>query len=68
MAVMMISLQKRIENHTDSNRELQFFSHSLHYLSTVSGSQVHLEEWMITSYDVEFGQEIGAGGLWALFF
>lgn len=60
---MMVSLQKRLQNGSDSDRERQFFSQSLHCLSTASGCQVQLEDWMITSFEVDFGKEIGAGGL-----
>ncbi|KAJ7640511.1 hypothetical protein B0H17DRAFT_1216605 [Mycena rosella] len=28
----------------------------------MSGRQVQLEDWMIASFDVEYGPEIGAGG------
>ncbi|KAF7982535.1 hypothetical protein HWV62_28162 [Athelia sp. TMB] len=59
---IMVSLQRRLSDRTSSRRELQFFKHSLHYLFTISGSQVTLEDWMITSYEVEFGPEIGVGG------
>jgi hypothetical protein len=31
----------------------------------MSGRQVQLEDWMIVSFDVEYGPEVGAGGLWA---
>ncbi|KZP05090.1 hypothetical protein FIBSPDRAFT_365385 [Athelia psychrophila] len=60
---MMASLQKRLANRSGSDRDRQFFSHCLHYLSMSSGAQVPLEDWMITSYEVDFGREIGAGGL-----
>lgn len=60
---MMVSLQRRLDVRLDSDRELRFYSHSLHHLSTSSGRQIQPEEWMITSYEVEFGQEIGSGGL-----
>ncbi|KAF7982497.1 hypothetical protein HWV62_28086 [Athelia sp. TMB] len=63
MMAMMVSLQKRLDNRSDSERELQFYSHSLHYLSIASGCHVQLEDWMVTSYDVDFGPEIGSGGL-----
>ncbi|KAF7982500.1 hypothetical protein HWV62_28092 [Athelia sp. TMB] len=32
-----------------------------------SGRQIQPEEWMITSYEVEFGQEIGSGGFGRVF-
>ena len=63
MMAMMVSLQKRLDNRSDSARELQFYSHSLHYLTTSSGCHVQLEDWMVTSYEVDFGHEIGSGGL-----
>ena len=60
---MMVSLQRRLQTGADEDRERQFFTHTLQYLTTSSGRQVELDDWTITSYEVEFGQEIGSGGL-----
>jgi hypothetical protein len=64
---MMVSLQRRLDNLSDGERERQFFSHALRYLITASGRQVEMENWMITSYEVELGRRIGSGGLYAIF-
>lgn len=61
---MMVSLQRRLDNQSASDRERRFFSHSLQHLSTSSGRQLEIENWMITAYEVEFGNEIGSGGLY----
>jgi hypothetical protein len=58
----MISLQKILEGRSGGDRELKFFSRSVRYLSAVSEHQTRLESWMITSFDVEYGREIGSGG------
>ena len=63
---MMVSLERRLQTGSDENRERQFFTHTLQYLTTSSGRQVEMEEWIITSYEVEFGHEIGSGGLYVL--
>lgn len=60
---MMVSLQKRLQTGSDEDRERQFFTHTLRCLTTCSGRQVELEDWSVTSYEVEFGHEIGSGGL-----
>ena len=60
---MIVSLQRRLEGRSDGDRERQFFSHVMRYLTTSSGIRVELQSWMITYYDVEFGQKIGSGGL-----
>jgi hypothetical protein len=60
---MMVSLQRRLDHHSDADGERQFFSHALRYLTTSSGRQVEIENWMITCYEVEFGPKIGSGGL-----
>jgi hypothetical protein len=60
---MMLSLRRKLEQQSLGTRERQFFSHSIRYLSTMSGRQVRAENWMITSFEVEFGPEIGSGGL-----
>src|ERR1700683_2833059 len=64
MMAMMVSLQRRLQTGSDGNREQQFFTPTLQYLTTSSGCQVEMEEWMITSYEVEFGKQIGSGGLY----
>ncbi|KAJ7142923.1 hypothetical protein C8R44DRAFT_866193 [Mycena epipterygia] len=64
MIAMMVSLQRRLDSlpySTDPER--QFYSHTLQYLTSVSGKQVELESWMIPSFEVDYGPEIGAGGL-----
>lgn len=63
IAAMIVSLQRHIEQRMGGAREQQFFSHSLEYLTTSSGRQIQMESWMVTTYDVEFGHEIGSGGL-----
>ena len=61
--VMMVSLQRRLDHLSDGDQEREFFSHALEYLSTTSGHEVQMENWMITPYEVEFGPQIGSGGL-----
>jgi hypothetical protein len=63
---MIVSLQRSLHNRSGSDQEQQFFSHTLQYLTTISGHGVKLENWMITSYEVELGPQIGSGGLWVL--
>jgi hypothetical protein len=59
----MATLQKLITKRLLSDREHNFCSNTLDYLSTKSGKHIDLEGWMITSFEVEFGPEIGSGGL-----
>ena len=63
----MVSLQCCLDHGADGDREWQFFSHTLKYLTTVSGRQVEMQNWMITSYEVEFRPQIGSGGLYVLY-
>jgi hypothetical protein len=65
---MMASLQRRLKAGTDAEQERRFFAHTLLYLTTSSGQQVELEDWTITSYDVEFGPQVGSGGLYVFRF
>jgi hypothetical protein len=60
---MIVSLQRRLDGRLDGDRERRFFLHVLRYLMTTSGLRVELQNWMVTSYEVEFGQKIGSGGL-----
>jgi hypothetical protein len=63
----MVLLQRRLAHSSDDDREREFFSHTLQSLTTISGRQVEIEDWMITSYEVEFGPQIGSGGLYVLY-
>jgi hypothetical protein len=58
-----VSLQKLLNKTTSGDRESKFFSRSIQFLATSSGHRVKLQSWMITSLEVEFGREIGRGGL-----
>jgi hypothetical protein len=64
---MMVSLEKRLKAGSDGTHERQFFAHALRYLTTYSGRQVEIEDWTITSYEVEFGHEISSGGLYVFY-
>ena len=63
---MIVSLRRSLDNHSGGDHERQFFHHTLQYLTTISGHGAKLENWMITSYEVEFGPQISSGGLWVL--
>jgi hypothetical protein len=63
MLAMMASLHRRLNVALVNDQEQNFYSHTLQYLTSMSGRQVRLEDWMVASYDVEYGQEIGVGGL-----
>ncbi|TFK68136.1 kinase-like protein [Pluteus cervinus] len=67
MMAMMVSLQKSINKSDSSDRQKQFYSHSLKYLSSASGEHVQLAVWMITSFEIEFGEKIGSGGFGQVF-
>ncbi|KAJ6480736.1 kinase-like domain-containing protein [Mycena vitilis] len=59
---MMVSLQKQL-NHQNGNRvEQTFYTHTLEYLTSRSGRHVKVEDWMISSFEVDFELEIGKGG------
>ena len=60
MATLQILLTKRLLG----ERERHFCSHTLNYLSTKSGKHPELESWMVAPLEVEFGREIGSGGLY----
>jgi hypothetical protein len=64
MVAMMISLQKIVTKRLCGDRERLFFLFTLSYLQGVTGKRsVGIENWMVTTFDVEFGPEIGSGGL-----
>jgi len=62
LTAMLISLQRILDQLPREDRERRFISHSVRYLSTISGRLMPVERWTITSFDVEFGREIGSGG------
>jgi hypothetical protein len=64
----MVTLQRRLDHGSDGDRERQFFSRTLEYLTTISGNQVDIKDWTVTSYEVDFGPQIGSGGLCVLRF
>ncbi|KAJ6524675.1 kinase-like domain-containing protein [Mycena vulgaris] len=62
MMAMMVCIQRRLHRGHIDHAEERFYSHTLQYLTSSSGQQVKLEDWMISSFDVDFGPEIGVGG------
>jgi len=63
---MMVSLQRKLDQQSTAGQERLFFSHGLTYLSTCSGRQIKVEDWMITTFEVDFMEEIGSGGLYVV--
>ena len=62
-AAILVSLHRQLEKVLDS-RERQFLAHSFQTVSTLSAQHVSMEDWMVTSYEVDFGPSIGSGGLY----
>jgi hypothetical protein len=61
---MMTSLQRCVVKQLCGEREGRFFSCVLNHLTEISGEfTTDLESWMVTSFAVEFGVEIGSIGL-----
>lgn len=61
----MVFLQRQNEERSDKNDlEQEFFLHTLECLAAFNGCDVIAGNWMITPYEVEFGQRIGVGGLY----
>jgi hypothetical protein len=63
MMGMMVCIQRRLHTGHIDQAEEKFYSHTLQYLTSMSGQQVELADWMISSFEVDFGPEIGVGGL-----
>lgn len=61
----MVSLQRRLDTQQTiaAEPEQQFYAHALDYLSSMSGRRVDSEDWMIPAFEVDYGAEIGSGGL-----
>ena len=59
----MVSIQKQLNNQNVDRVEQRFYTHTLEYLTSRSGKNVTVEDWMISSFEVDYGSEIGSGGL-----
>ncbi|KAJ7912675.1 kinase-like domain-containing protein [Mycena leptocephala] len=59
---MMVSIQKQLNNQNVDREEQKFYTHTLEYLTSRSGKNVKVEEWMISAFEVDYGPEIGTGG------
>ncbi|KAJ7903252.1 kinase-like domain-containing protein [Mycena leptocephala] len=67
MVAMMVSIERRMEEEgrKGNDAEQRFYLHTLQYLTSTSGQEIKVEDWMISSFEVDYGAEIGAGGLQA---
>jgi hypothetical protein len=63
MLAMIVSIHRYLERQSGDDQETRFLSHSLKRMTTLSGRQMEVKNWMITSFDVEFEEKIGCGGL-----
>lgn len=59
----MVSIQKQLNSRSVNRAEQDFYTHTLQYLTLRSGQNVKIEEWMISPFEIEYGSEIGTGGL-----
>jgi hypothetical protein len=59
----MVSLMRRVDGNKQDSPERRFYSRSLLHLSAASGRQIELQDWMVTTYDVDVGLKIGSGSL-----
>jgi hypothetical protein len=59
----MVSLQRRIDGNLGEEQERKFYSITLQNIKMHSTSNIEYKSWMITSFDVELGLQIGVGGL-----
>ncbi|KAJ7259138.1 kinase-like domain-containing protein [Mycena haematopus] len=64
---MMVSIQKQLNNQNVDRVEKRFYTHTLEYLTSRSGRNVTVEDWMISFFEVDFGLEIGSGGFGAVY-
>ncbi|TFK66838.1 kinase-like protein [Pluteus cervinus] len=66
---LMVSIQKFLlkEASEVNARQKHFFLHTLKYLSTKIGEPVQLRDWMVSSFEIEFGEKIGSGGFGQVF-
>ncbi|KZP08700.1 kinase-like protein [Athelia psychrophila] len=59
---VMVAFQARLEHQLCGDRERQFFTTSVTYLQTASGRSVKMQDWMVSSLDVQFRRTIVSGG------
>ncbi|KAK6988023.1 kinase-like protein [Favolaschia claudopus] len=53
---------KQLNRQNIDGAEQKFYTHTLAYLTSRSGKLVKVEEWMIAAFEVDYAEEIGAGG------
>ena len=67
IGVVMVTLQRLLEKRQGDHKELEFFQVSVQNLQRVSGKHVDIQPWTVTALEVEFGECIGAGGLYVIY-
>jgi hypothetical protein len=67
MLAMMVAIQRRLETQPTIaiTPEQHFYAHALEYLTSASGKRIESQDWMIPAFEVDYGVEIGSGGLYA---
>lgn len=61
---IMIFLRKGLDKKLISNKhEVHFIEHCYHYLASTCHEKNQIYSWTVTSFEVEFGELIGSGGL-----
>jgi hypothetical protein len=59
----MLSIQQALQTaKTTDPVQNQFLQNSLNYLRRTSGKTLTVEPWIVSSFDVDFGDVIGGGG------
>ncbi|KAJ7191425.1 kinase-like domain-containing protein [Mycena pura] len=63
MMSVMVPIQRKLDSQEYANKpEHAFLSSTMQYLTSTSGKQVEIEDWMISSLEVDYVTEIGTGG------
>lgn len=65
MTAMMVSIQRYLKDdaRVGEDREDQFLERVTKHLSCESGFSPDIQDWMVSTYDVEVHKRIGLGGL-----
>ncbi|KAJ6451383.1 hypothetical protein C8R47DRAFT_1204533 [Mycena vitilis] len=59
---MMLAIQRKLSSQQMHHIDSQFCTHTLRYLTSMSGQQLQLKDWTISSMEIDYGPQIGAGG------
>jgi hypothetical protein len=60
---MIITIHRHLTQNSNQDVETQFLRDTVKFMETASGRIIPVKKWTITSFDVEFEEDLSSGGL-----